>query len=370
MNQRTVNALLSRGIASDLAETLSARGFTLGELQQTEAHSLLRLGLSQNDIGKIHSRGRPPIPEDVLFSVLSSNRRTCCVCCQQSKPIIVHHINEWAVSRDHSKGNLAVLCLDCHDLAHTKRQLSLNLTPKELKKHKADWERLVSQQKSYTLLNLKQAGYSARWDWINCRRLFELMKRLGIEVAMTDDVSQLKEKGFLDGRGYLTDDLQWELDKKRRDYFLDFGYGFSIANYLDALIEAVIEELPVVDITPIRNKRRQIKALVEIGSFISIQAPFNFSTIKDAHSATNEVKTAYCQGYGLRVEFAFQPWYCTSCSAKHSGMAGRRVQTVFGFVRDITTNDHELIITLSCLGSGTGFKRHDQRVVSDFEGFY
>ncbi|AFM59310.1 HNH endonuclease [Enterobacter cloacae] len=371
MNQRTVNALLSRGLASDLAEILSAKGFTLRKLQQTKAETLLGMGLSKNDISNIHAGDRPPIPEDTLFSVLSSNRRTCCVCWRQNKPIIVHHIKEWAVSRSHSKENLAVLCLDCHDLAHTKKQLSQNLTVGELKRHKAEWERIVGEEKSRTLLNLKQSGYSARWDWINCRRLFELVNRLGINIDMTNDVNHLKDKGFVDGRGFLTDDLQWELDKSRRDYFLDFGYGFSVANYLDGLLEAVIGELPVVDITPIRNKRREIKALVEMGSFISIQAPFNFTTITDGKPASKEVKTAYCQGYGLRVEFTFQPWYCTSCSAKHSGMAGRRVQTVFGFVRDITTtHDGELVISLSCLGAGTGFKRHEQRVISDFEGYY
>ncbi|MCS1303926.1 HNH endonuclease [Escherichia coli] len=370
MNQRTINALLSRGLACDIAERLSAKGFTLKKLQQTDADVLLQMGLSEHDISNIHAGKRPPIPEKILFNVLNKSRRTCCVCWEHNKPIVVHHIKEWAVSRDHSEENLAVLCLECHDLAHSKKQISLNLTAEEVKQHKANWENIVRKQRKQTLLKLKLSNYSARWDWINCRRLFELVDELGCKISVASKFNNLKEKGFLDERGFLTDDSQWKLDKNKRDYFLDFGYGFSISNYLNELLETVIDELSVIDITPIRNKRREIKALVDTRSFISIQAPFYFSNTTDGKSDLSDVKTAYCQGYGLKVEFTFQPWYCTSCSAKHSGMTGRRVLTVFGFVRDITTYDGDLVISLSCLGAGTGFKRHEQRVVSDFEDCY
>ncbi|HIG6715837.1 hypothetical protein [Klebsiella pneumoniae] len=40
MSQRTINALLSRGIDSELAENLSAKGFTLKFLKQMNAEML------------------------------------------------------------------------------------------------------------------------------------------------------------------------------------------------------------------------------------------------------------------------------------------------------------------------------------------
>lgn len=366
MNQRTINALLSRGIDSELAVNLSVKGFTLKVLKQMKAEELSKIGLSEPDIKQLHSGERPPIPESTLINLLWRNRRTCCVCRKPHKSIIIHHIEEWSVSRDHSIENLAVLCLDCHDLAHTKKSLSQNLTPKELRENKDRWEMIVSQNDIQTLFNLKTSRSSARWDWINCRRVFELFEKLDFTIDNLSKFSSLKENGFIDERGFITNDLKWNVDKNR-GYFLDFGGAFNIAGYLDSILEIVLENTPVIDITPILNKRNELKALVEMGSFISIQAPFYFSTIKDGLTNVDEIKIAYYRGYNLRVEFTFQPWYCTSSSAKHGAMSGRHVQTVFGFVRDISTYDGELVISLSCLGAGTGFKRHENRVKSVFD---
>lgn len=369
MNQRTINALLSRGLASELAANLSAEGFTLKVLKQMKAEKLSQIGLSKLDIKQIHAGERPPIPESTLINLLWRNRRTCCVCREQNKSIIVHHIEEWSASRDHAIENLAVLCLDCHDLAHTKKSLSQNLTPKELKENKNRWEIIVNEQDLQTLFDLKTSHSSARWDWINCRRVFELFDKLGFTISNLSKFNSLKDGGFIDERGFITDDLKWNIDKYRRHYFLDFGGAFNIAGYLDSILEVVIKNTPVIDITPILNKRNELKALVKMGGFISIQAPFYFSTIADGLSDVDEVKKAYYRGYNLRVEFTFQPWYCTSSSAKHGAMSGRHVQTVFGFVRDISTCDDELIISLSCLGAGTGFKRHENRIKSDFDRY-
>ena len=369
MSQRTINALLSRGIDSELAANLSAKGLTLKDLKQMKADELSQIGLTKFNIKQLHSGERPPISESTLINLLWRNRRTCCVCRHHNKSIIVHHIEEWSVSRDHSIKNLAVLCLDCHDLAHTKKSLSQNLTPKELRENKNRWESIVSEKDIQTLFNLKKSKNSARWDWINCRRVFELFEKLGFTISNLSEYNNLKQDGFIDERGFITDNLKWNIDKNRRHYFLDFGDSFNISRYLDSILEVVLQNIPVIDITPILNKRSELRALVEMGSFISIQAPFYFSTIEDGPFDVDEVKKAYYRGYNLRVEFTFQPWYCTSSSAKYGAMSGRHVQTVFGFVRDISIYDDELIISLSCLGAGTGFKRHENRIKSNFDRY-
>lgn len=369
MNKRTINALISRGLDSELAANVSAKGYTLKALKNLKAEKLSQIGLSDINIKQIHAEERPPIPESTLINLLWCNRRTCCVCRKSHKSVIVHHIKEWSISRDHSIENLAVLCLDCHDLAHTKKQLSQNLDSRELQKSKIRWEMIVSKQDIQTLFNLKVQSKSARWDWINCRRVFELFLGLGFSISNISDYSKLIEEGFIDEKGFITDDSKWNLSGKVRRYFLDYGGSYNMAAYLGMILEIVMENTPVIDITPMINRRSEIKALVEMGSFISIQAPFYFSTINSGAHDFDEVKEAYYQGYKLRVKFTFQPWYCTSSSAKHGSMSGRHVQTVFGFVREISTYNDELIISLSCLGAGTGFKRHENRVRSDFDRY-
>jgi hypothetical protein len=367
MSQRTINALLSRDFDNKLAERLAAKGFTLAKLKQMTSSKLNSLGLSKHNIDTIYNEPRPPIPEKSLINILYKNRRTCCICHREGKAIIVHHIIEWAETRDHSEDNLAVLCLECHDLAHTQKKLSQNLSPKELINNKKTWEKMVSQRDVQTILRLKSGRGVARWDWINIHRVFELLNSVEYELIDSPIVRSLKKLNIIDDRGFLKDSSQWLVGKKNQNYFIDFGGGYDVASYLSSILEEVVSTLPIIDITPILNKRSEIKALVENGSYIAVQAPFYFSATDKNALATDEVKTAYYQGYNLRIEFTFQPWFCTSCSAKHGSMAGRHVQTVFGFVRDISSNGDELLISLSCLGTGTAFKRHEQKVKTIFE---
>jgi hypothetical protein len=83
-------------------------------------------------------KSRPPIPEKVQSELLYINDMTCCICHRRSKPVVIHHID--GNRSNNSIDNLAVLCNDHHDLVHSKRSLTKNLTPHVLKKYKEHWE--------------------------------------------------------------------------------------------------------------------------------------------------------------------------------------------------------------------------------------
>ena len=366
MSKRTENALLARGFDSQLSLRLANSGITLSNLKSMQRSQLLELGLNDHYVSIIHSEPRPPIPVTILLSVLYKNRRTCCVCRIPQKPIILHHINEWSISRDHSEENLASLCLDCHDLAHSNKQLSQNLIPNEIKNCKRTWEYDVSNLDTQTILRLKADRDVARWDWVNIQRVFELLNNLEFDIQDSPFVTQLKKNNIIDERGFLRDEQFWELGKSTQQYFIDFGGGYDVASYLSAILEAVVNTIPVIDITPMLKNHTEIRSLVTNGSYIAVQAPFYFSSISGESSPRDEVKTAYYQGYGIKIEFTFQPWFCMSSSARNGAMTGRKVQTIFGFVRDISSIDGELVISLSCLGAGTAFKRHENRVRPNF----
>jgi len=61
------------------------------------------------------------------------------------------------------------------------------------------------------------------------------------------------------------------------------------------------------------------------------------------------------------IEYTFDAWYCLSSSARFDAMRGRKVKTIFGFVRSIEEIDGELNISISCLSAGTAFKIHSAR---------
>lgn len=135
----TIAALINRGVDSALAKKLKDNGHTLGSLQQLGDAELSALGFPEHAIATMR-KGRPSIPDDTLNDLLIANRFTCCVCQDSSRSIIVHHIEEWSVSRSHAPENLAVLCLEHHDKAHQKGGLSINLSPDHLRECKHRWE--------------------------------------------------------------------------------------------------------------------------------------------------------------------------------------------------------------------------------------
>ena len=360
MGKRTEMALLARGFDSEQSSNLANTGFTLSRLKSMSSEEMSNLGINQRLISQIHSESRPPIPTKILYNVLHKNRRTCCICRNPYKPIIVHHIKEWHISRSHDENNLAVLCLEDHDLVHSRKQLSQNLDEKELRHHKIQWEKDVSTKDNQAILLLKHQENTARWDWINTRRVFELFQSLRIPIPHIDSIDYLYKKNIIDNFGILNDESQWNINIRREKYyFIDFGQGNYIADYLSAILEKVISKLPFIDITSLIEKRTQLISLINNGSYIVAQLPFYYKQLSENHNLY--MKKAYYRGYSVRIEFVFDSWYCLSSSAKFDAMSGRKVQTIFGFVREISKIEGELIIRLSCLGAGTAFKQHPAR---------
>src|SRR5579863_3170403 len=145
--------LLAIGIDSQTASRLAESGWTTTKLRKATAAKLEELGVSEE---VRQSLGRPAIPHDLLAKVLHNSKRTCCVCRNPDLPIIVHHLEEWHVSRDHSEHNLAVLCLNDHGKAHTTGTLSQNLTAKMILEHKSRWEERVRLSDAMAIVGLSR----------------------------------------------------------------------------------------------------------------------------------------------------------------------------------------------------------------------
>lgn len=135
--------MLGMGIDSAMADRLIKNGFNAKSLKTLSETGLRDLGLSQLQIEGVIGAGRPPIPEDVLNTVLFKSKWACCICRNPKKAVIVHHLSSWAQSRSHAVDNLAILCLEHHGEAHTIHQLALNLTPDRIKDARDRWYALA-----------------------------------------------------------------------------------------------------------------------------------------------------------------------------------------------------------------------------------
>jgi hypothetical protein len=145
--------------------------------------------LSGRIVAALRMGQRAEIPFDNLAQVLITNRFTCCVCHDPSKSIIVHHIREWSVSHDHSPKNLACVCLEHHDKAHSTSTLSRNLDAKCLRAAKISWESEVARLNTTAILDSSRAKSDA-WLHFNHRRLFEL-------AASFKDIKGFRSAGSL-----------------------------------------------------------------------------------------------------------------------------------------------------------------------------
>jgi hypothetical protein len=145
MAKNTFNALMARGFDLETANRLAEDGHTLNYLKTLDVKKLRLLKIQEELIEKILLEKRSPIPLQTLNKVLYESAMTCCVCREKNQGVIIHHIEEYNLSRSHAEDNLVVLCLNHHGEAHTKRELQQNLTPERLRDFKERWLDWVNQ---------------------------------------------------------------------------------------------------------------------------------------------------------------------------------------------------------------------------------
>ena len=143
---------LQYGIPNHIAHALESKGLNITKLRSSSKSELSKIyGLKQSDIDLIkHCIQRKPIPEDTVNLLLENSNFLCCMCKgDKSKSFIIHHIDEYHKSQDNSYKNLAVLCLDDHDLAHRKGiSLTTKITKTQILTSKRNWEKLVKRNNS------------------------------------------------------------------------------------------------------------------------------------------------------------------------------------------------------------------------------
>ncbi len=138
---------LQYGIPNHIAHDLESKGLNITKLRGTSKSDLVKIyGLKKLDIDFVKNCiHRKPIPQDTINRLLENSNYLCCLCKgDKSKSFIIHHINEYHKAQDNSYGNLAVLCLDDHDLAHREgMSLTHKITRNEILASKKKWEKLV-----------------------------------------------------------------------------------------------------------------------------------------------------------------------------------------------------------------------------------
>lgn len=91
------------------------------------------------------TKQRISIPSDIATEVLFVSDNTCCVCRERGKTIQVHHIDEEPANN--TQGNLAVLCLECHNKTQIRGGFGRQLTDAVVKRFRNEWLIRVAQRR-------------------------------------------------------------------------------------------------------------------------------------------------------------------------------------------------------------------------------
>jgi len=341
----TQKALMARGIDSMQATKIANNGWTLKKLKHENEDSLRAIGLNDEFIRKLLKEPRPPIPNDTLMNVLFANRYQCCICRDPSQSIIVHHIDEWSISKSHNINNLAVLCLDHHDKAHSKKTLSQNLDVKSLQAAKQKWEEEVKQFDAEAILKAMRLDYS-NWNFINELRVFEIAKTLGFKFNRFERFEDLVALGIVQSDG-----LPTPVRNETLYYMYEGPDILARYFYVTKVFHAVIHRLAVVNISDYLDKGTLGFAVVP-GDFIFVQGAHTFSPTTNKKSGQG--RSQICEGVrkanGVEVRFTFDRWEATSSSAKTCWLMGTRNQGSLIQVKDLSREGGRLIIRGTVLG--------------------
>lgn len=352
MMNPTYRALIAKGLSSHSAKKLSEL-WTLPQIKKLTNDYLESLGLTYHEIELLSSQGRKRIPNQILNNVLIKSKFCCALCRDKKAHFIIHHIEEYLVSKNNSEDNLIVLCPNCHAKVHSKSEISRNITPDILKESKARWEEQCRIEDAAYILQLSHTRDS-RWDWFNVPRIRELFHKHTKYIKSLRVFKVLKTKGFIDYDDFL--DMGKIQDTAKPSHFTDFGDGTLITSYLGNLIEKIIFDITPFDLTPFLSNANILQGIVEKDSYIALQGRFYFKDINDGK------KEAYYKAHGVKISFIYDLYYCASSSSKYDSMFGNKVITVLGRVIDISYNEDDILcISLSCLVAGSNFELHHSK---------
>lgn len=312
---RTELSLITRGLDLQSAQRLRRAGWTLSSLQQKTDRQLSRLGIRPEQLGALRQRGRPGMPVERVVQILFANRFTCCVCRDRTRSIIIHHIVEWARTHDHSLPNLAVICLDCHDKAHTTHQLSRNLTPDVLKGLKDEWEAAVRSLDAEAILDASRQ-VSEAWLYFNHFRLFQLAESLSIPLKRNPGLAAAVSHGMAMHNGHLTDRR-----KGREFYMYEGGDGNALYNYMLWVFNEVLSRVSVFNASDLMD-RTALRPKLAQGDFLYVQGRHTFRVDKRGADGAEQTRRGTRKANGVRFDFSFNAWEATSSSARATWLSG------------------------------------------------
>jgi len=360
--KRTELALLARGIDTETADRVVKNGLTIEKLRRKTEEELRRLGVPNELVSSFELKSRTSIPFNTAGLVLFRNRYACCVCRNSNRSVILHHISPWAKSKDHNPSNLAVLCLEHHDKAHSTSSLSQNLNPKTLRLLKNKWEKECENNDSSLIIESSIIDYDC-WLYFNHKRLFEIADEMKIPFKKLEGFNQARSEKLIDNYGnILPRDPQY-------NHMYHSANGTTLYHYTKSVMTLVLERIPIINFSDLFD-RGNVSRLLCSGQFILVQGAHVFKRLSDVSGGQNEVFQGSRSVNHVEIRYVFNRWEATSMSAWSCWLVGRRSVASLVQVKEIVQEKNHIVILATVIAISNGHRKLKQRSYSAFDRYY
>jgi hypothetical protein len=308
---------------------------------------------------------RKAIAMKLRLKLMYDSQYLCAVCQQRGSHI--HHIDK--DNSNNQEDNLVVLCTNHHDDAHTKRELSQNLTPSALRDAKRKWLTSVDEQRSLTATMAGQLSLTGNnslssigitWGYINHRRVGQLAKPALLDLNAKSYFHYCVAKGIIDRRGIL---IKPARAKSANSYIQNAVYDWyehGDDQRLHSIYTTFVDQISR-SVRPIHLEREswtknRIKSLVRAGDFVFLNRAFYFKGLKETR--TNQQRQVYTFKQKIRVEFFVDTINMFGTTSMTVSFSGRKVCAALVQVKSMEEKKGTLVLYCTPIALGVGFGKN------------
>lgn len=308
---------------------------------------------------------RKPFPKKLKHKLLYDSQYVCAVCQQQACHI--HHIDQ-----DHSNNdeeNLVVLCSAHHDEAHTKRQLSQNLSPDALRDAKQKWTAVVNEKRelaatvSGQLLIAKNsplASMGIAWGYINHARVGQLARPELLNSSDIEYFEYCRSRGIIDQKGILIKPSNALMsDSYIRNSVYDWyerGDDHRLHRIYSVFVDQISKMVQPIHLESENWTKTQIVDLINPGNFIFLDRAFYFKNVEETQENQHRrVRTARRK---ISIEFyvdTIDMFGTTSMTVSFSGY--KHCGALLQLKSFVQKSKGELVLHCTPIALGVGFNK-------------
>ena len=285
---------------------------------------------------------------------------SCAVCAKKGDHI--HHIDK--NNSNNVFDSLILLCQMHHDEAHTKRELSQNLTPDRLKDFRSTWYETVREKRLIAASASGQASnpdeflsIGTTWGYINHSRLLQTAPKTLVDKVDQGLFGILKVNGIVDDRGILIKpDRVLPSHNYLRNTVYDWYNHFdsmTLHVFYGELVDRFVEIVKPVHLDKNTWSRTFIKQMIYPGSYIFInRAQYFKRTHEEVENAEVAVQT-FARKIKIKYQLNTRTMYVTTsitCSFSGHKSCASLLQ-----VKSIEDHGLERILYCTPIALGVGF---------------